>query len=120
MKLFRLRDGAGEEGSLQVALLSSGDIEAERIARIRTALEQKAPKLEAARPPCGRTLLVLESQDLFLSNDVVIDRAIYIACKDFSPLPDHIVCVDSSIGNEAWRSRAVKSGPKWSAAACNV
>jgi hypothetical protein len=52
--LFRLRDGPGEKGSLTLALLFPGDIEAERTARVRTALGEKMPKLEEARQRMAR------------------------------------------------------------------
>ena len=118
--LYRLRDGAGDEGSLVVTLLFPGDIETERIARARTALERKAPKLEAARPRGGATLLVLESRDFVLTNDVVLDQAIYQAAQGFSPTPDHIAVADTSAGEDAWREHAVKVDDRWSAAALDL
>jgi hypothetical protein len=118
--LYRLRDGPGEEGSLSVALLFPGDIEAERTARIRTALDKKVRKLEAARLPGGKTLLVLESQDFVLSNPVVIAQAVHAAAQGLTPMPDEIVCIDVSAGEGGWREYPIKLGDRWSAAALDL
>ena len=118
--LYRLRDGVGEEGSLRVTLLFPGDIETKRASRALTALQRKAPKLEAARPSGGSTLLVLESHDFVLSNDVAIDQAIYRASQGFSPLPEHIAVVDTSADDGAWREHAIKVDDRWSPAALDL
>ena len=118
--IFRLGDGPGEEGSLTVGLLSSGGIEGERTARIGIALDKKIRKLEKARPPGGRTLLVLENWDFMLSNPVVIAQAVHSAAQRLAPLPDEIVCVDTSAGVGAWREYPIKIDYLWSDAALDL
>ncbi len=120
LTLYRLRDGPGEEGSLSVALLFPGDIEAERTARVRTALDKKVRKLEAGRLPGGRTLLVLENQDFVVSNPVVIAQAVYAAAQGLTPMPDEIVCVDLSAAEGTWREYPIKVGDRWSDAALDL
>jgi hypothetical protein len=120
LTLYRLRDGPGEEGSLSVALLFPGGIKAERTARVRTALDKKVRKLETARLPGGRTLLVLENQDFVASNPVVIAQALYAAAQGLTPMPDDIVCIDVSAGEGAWREYSIKLGDQWSNAALDL
>lgn len=109
--------GTREEGSIRVTLLFTGGIESNRVVRVRTSLERKTPKLESAHTAGGATLLVLESRGFVLTNDVVVDQAIYEAAQGFAPLPDLVALVDTPAGDGAWREPGVKLEDLWLAAA---
>ncbi|MGH8996604.1 MAG: hypothetical protein ACRDYB_11320 [Acidimicrobiales bacterium] len=115
--LYRMRCAAEDDGSLYVAFLRPDDLEGQRADRIRKALTDKSAKLEAARQPGGVTLLALESHDYIMSNPVFIARGVYAAARDSSALPDIIVCVETSAGEDHWIPYLIKNLAWWSDAA---
>jgi hypothetical protein len=118
--LYRMRCLPEDDGSLGVAFLRPDDQEQQRVERIGKALEDKTPKLEAARQTGGITLLVLESHDNIMSNPVVIAQGVYAAAQGHSVLPDAIVCVETSAGDDHWIPYVIKNCLWWSEAAQNL
>ena len=120
MTLYRMRCLSEEDGSLHIAFLRVDDLEHQRAERVGKALADKTPKLEAARQPGGVTLLALESHDYIMSNPVLIAQAVYAAAKERRVLPDAIVCVETSAGNDHWMPYFIKNLAWWSDAAENL
>jgi hypothetical protein len=115
--LFRFQCAPEDDGSLNTGLLGSGDREAGRIERVRDAFRDKTPKLEAARVADGITLLVLENRDFIMANPVVIAQAVGAVGSTYSPVPDAIVCVDTTAGEGCWLTYRIKMKDWWSPAA---
>lgn len=83
-------------------------IEDKRIERIRTALENKCPKLAKAKTEANISILLLESKDIALANERVIARALEAAISAAGVhLPDIILLVETDIGTR-WYLRALK------------
>ena len=119
--LYRMRCLPEDDGSLRVAFLRPDDQEQQRVERIGKALGYKTPKLEAARQPGGITLLVLESHDYIMSNPVVIAQGVYVAAQRHAAcLPDAIICVETSAGDDHWIPYVIKSCEWWSDTAQNL
>lgn len=118
--LYRMRCLPEDDDSLHVAFLRSNDLENQRAGRIGKALADKTPKLEAARQPGGVTLLALESHDYIMSNPVLIARGVYTAARECRVLPDAIVCVETSAGEDHWMPYFIKNLAWWSDATQNL
>lgn len=114
--LFRLQCDPRDDGSLMVALLRDSNPEAQRRHRVEGALLSKGPKLEESRLPGGVTLLALENRDFIMANPTVIAQAIYDVCGSFSPVPDAVVCVDTTAGEGHWLAYRVKFLKWWASA----
>jgi hypothetical protein len=111
--LFRMQCSPKDDGSLVVALLRDDDLEGLRLQRVESAIVSKGQKLEDWRQAEGITLLALENQDFVMAYPVVIARAVYDACQSFSPVPDCIVCVDTTAGDGAWLAYRIKMHDWW-------
>ncbi|NOT26100.1 MAG: hypothetical protein HOP16_08350 [Acidobacteria bacterium] len=80
--------------------IDSSDSKQERTERIRTALTRKIPKLvatAAARINC-KSVLILESDDIALSNVFAIAEAFRSALASFEQLPDYVFLVETDGG----------------------
>lgn len=107
LKLYRM-EGFISRGKLQIVHAVS-DIEAGRLERITISLRKKMPKLNAWKRDAGaRTVLVLEENDIQLTNCHVVTSAVleaektlgraademYLVTTSFSPWQVHFVRVD--------------------------
>lgn len=116
--LFRMRCSPEEDGDVRFALMRDSTIEEKRASRIRKALSDKAPKLEAARISNSKTVLVLEMNDYVLSNRWEVSRIFYSVAQSVEvPLPDVVIIVDTSAGEGAWVEYTVNFDDWWSDAA---
>lgn len=101
-RLYRWDESAGVGPRLQLLIGFMGDEEVERlrVVRSRRALEDKLPKLEAARNlhAVKETMLALESSDHQASNAWAIAAAVRSTTQAL-PLPDHIVLVEVGQGH---------------------
>jgi hypothetical protein len=88
------------KGRLSVARFAPPDYEMLRKRRIETALKRKLPKLEEWKKTGARSVLVLESGDIALSNHIVIRDAVEHALTERSDHPDEIWLVDTTIAAE--------------------
>ena len=62
---------------------------------MRTALDAKLPKLHAARSTDGHSVLVLEDQDMQLSNAAVVLDALWAAITGRSDTADDVYLVET-------------------------
>lgn len=84
------------------------DIEKNRLQRIAAALDKKLPKLKAAN---GHRVLILESNDIALSNHVVICEALLALGREREWLPEYIYVVETE--NEPWLICPFKEGDQF-------
>jgi hypothetical protein len=88
--------------------LAEADLPELRAARIRSACEKKFPKLEVWRRDYqARTILVLEDNDIQLTNPQRVFDTLASMKKDFTNQPDEIHLV-SSIGDRSWFVHALR------------
>ena len=97
-----------ERGTLSHGRYAPEDnvLETAREARLRQALDDKCPKLQQCREQGARTVLVLESDDIALTNHVVVGHALASALKERTDVPDEIYFVET--GCEPWSVHAMK------------
>ena len=96
VKFHRLA-GPVKPGSLQVVHIVR-DVESLRRAKVRAALEKKLPKLGEWQEKFGaRTVLVLEQNDIQLTNVHLVTDALLKAEAEFSRIADEVYLVTSTI-----------------------
>ena len=88
---------ASERGTLRHARLAPDDLEAHRADRLREALRRKCPKLQRCKEDGARTVLVLESDDIALTNYVLVSEALAGPLAERDDLPDEIYLVETEI-----------------------
>lgn len=81
-------------------LAGDGDVEPRRLSRIERALHDKFPKLKACAGLGDLTVLILEWNDIVLSNEVVIAEALEAALAKRNFCPDYIFIAGTSIDEE--------------------
>jgi hypothetical protein len=92
--------------------IADADLEPIREARIRTACQKKLPKLEVWRQQEGaRTVLVLEDNDIQLTNPARVFDALAALRQDFNNWPDEIYLV-STISENPWYVHALRVGDR--------
>ncbi len=85
------------------------DLEPDRAARIASAMARKCPKLaRVARRESRRSILVLESNDLPLSNAVVVARAAVQTLTGRDDEPDEVYLVETE--GKPWALWIIKRG----------
>jgi hypothetical protein len=100
VKLYRMA-GLVARGSLQIVHVVP-DIEQGRLERISISLRKKMPKLHAWKRDAGaRTVLVLEENDIQLTNCHVVTNAVLEAEKSLGRAADEIYLVTTSFA--PWR-----------------
>lgn len=88
------------------------DMESSRETRIHAACEKKLPKLEAWRQDAqARTVLVLEDNDIQLTNPQRVFDTLAVLQKDFTNWPDEIYLVSTMIKNP-WYVHALYVGDR--------
>jgi hypothetical protein len=96
VKLYRLA-GLVKPGSLQVVHVVR-DVESLRQARMRAALEKKLPKLSKWKEKfSARTVLVLEQNDIQLTNVHLVTDALLTAETQLTGIADEVYLVTSTI-----------------------
>jgi hypothetical protein len=96
------------DGELWITLLAPNNLQAKRKERISKAFEQKCHKLCKARDDNRISVLLLEYDDIFLGNDLVIAKAIIEVLPSRNDVPDEIYLVDTCITR--WSVSVVKEG----------
>jgi hypothetical protein len=95
VKLYRLQSRIFK-GKLNVVHVVS-DVENHRLKRVTIALEKKMPKLAVWKKDAGaRTVLVLEENDIQLTNHEVVTKAVLKAEKTLGRAADEIYVVSTS------------------------
>lgn len=85
----------GAPGSLHVARVAPDDLAGPRLERLRRALKEKCPKLDRCKAAGARTVLVLESTDLSLSNSVDIRETLVSVLAERDDAPDEVYLVET-------------------------
>lgn len=94
------------DGVLLPMRFAPEDVEKQRPARLRKALEDKCPKLQRCKEEGARTVLVLEDHDISLSNHVLIAGGLAGLLEECANLPDEIYLVETAV--RTWAVRALK------------
>jgi hypothetical protein len=98
--------GGGDDpfcGRFAMKYVATGDRESARLVRLQKACEDKFPKLAAwKRGDAARTVLVLEANDISLTNDQLVADAISLAEAIVSNPPDEIFLVSTHIADSWW------------------
>lgn len=94
------------DGVLLPSRFAPEDVERQRVDRLRTALDRKCPKLHRCKEEGARTVLVLEDNDIALSNHVLIEEGLAGLLEERADLPDEIYLVESSV--KTWGVRIIK------------
>ena len=94
------------DGVLLAARIAPDDVEAQHVEHLRTALDRKCPTLHECKDEGARTVLVLEDNNIALSNHVQIEDSLSGLFKERNDLPDEIYFVESSINT--WSVRIIK------------
>jgi hypothetical protein len=83
--------------------VAPADLEQQRVARLKTACERKSPKLAKWKLDSGaRTVLVLEEDDLFLTNHFRVADALVPAEATTPDAPDEVFMVSTCIDQTWW------------------
>ena len=97
-----------EPGILRSARYAPNDeeLEASRADRLRQALRRKCPKLMRCKEDGARTVLVLESDDLALTNHVLVGEPLVRLLAECAGLPDEIYLVETDL--DPWTVHCMK------------
>ena len=77
-------------------------LEDSRVVRLRKALGDKCPKLLACKVRGARTVLVLENDDIALSDHLSIREALERAAEDRDDLADEVYLVNTGVDDNCW------------------
>jgi hypothetical protein len=92
----------------------SGDLEQARTARLQKACEAKFPKLAKWKRDAGaRTVLVLEENDISLTNHQRVADALGPAEATMADTPDEIFLVSTHIANTWWVTCLRRAGKSY-------
>jgi hypothetical protein len=88
-------------GRLFLSRFAPKDRENLRITRIRRALNTKCPKLSQCKEEGARTVLILENNDIALTNHIIIGDSVRVLLKERDDVPDEIFLVDTCVDDWA-------------------
>ena len=86
------------QGRIDLIRSAPADIEERRAERLGRALRDKGPKLAAWKRQGARSVLVLEDNDIALSNHILIRQALALAAVR-TALPDEVFLVCTTTDN---------------------
>ena len=97
-----------KRGTLQAARLDLAEDErkARRANRLREALNRKCPKLQRCKEDGARTVLSLESDDISLTNHVLVGERLAALLSKRADLPNEIYLVETEL--DSWTVRCMK------------
>lgn len=97
-----------EPGTLRSARYAPNDeeLEASRADRLQQALRRKCPKLKRCKEDGARTVLVLESDDLALTNHVLVGEPLVRLLAECADLPDEVYLVETDL--DPWTVHCMK------------
>jgi hypothetical protein len=84
-------------GQLKVARYAPEELEKRRDKRLQLAVDSKLPKLNAWKAMGAATILVLENDDIALTNVGLVSEVLSRAIRDGSAMPDRVYQVDTCI-----------------------
>jgi hypothetical protein len=112
VSLHRSETG-GFAGKLVVAFNAPRDLEEERLACVCTAYERKSPKLAAWKRERGaHTILILEENDVFITNQELVADAVEQAERCVPDKPDEVWLVSTAI-NKSWHIWWLRLGKRY-------
>ena len=90
---------ASKRGTLRCGRYAPGDeeLKARRAERLREALRRKCPKLQRCGEDGARTVLVLESNDIALTNHDLVGECLAVLLPERTDLPDEIYLVETEV-----------------------
>ena len=90
---------ASERGILRHGRFAPDDkeLEALHVDRLRTSLCRKCPKLQCCKKDGARTVLVLESDDIALTNHVLVGQCLANVLPERTDVPDEIYLVETEM-----------------------
>ena len=94
------------DGVLTAARITPDEVEALRADRLRRALCRKCPKLQRCKGEGARSVLVLEDNDIALTNHVLVGDQLARLLEERADVPDEIYLV--ATGLEEWEVRPMK------------
>ena len=86
--------------------LDDKELEARLAERLLEALHRKCPKLQRCKEDGARTVLVLESDDIALTDHVLVGECLAALLPEYPDLPDEIYLVETEV--ESWPVRCMK------------
>ena len=97
-----------KRGALRLARLGldNEELEARRADRLQEALRRKCSKLQRCKEEGARTILVLESDDIALTNHVLVGECLAALLPERTDLPDEIYLVETEV--KSWTVRCMK------------
>lgn len=95
-------DNAKHDGRLFVQRTVGDDIEARRRSRIAVALDRKLGKLAACALAGDCTVLILEYDDIALSHQVLIARALQHELSERTNVPEQIILAETGVDERQW------------------
>jgi hypothetical protein len=102
VSLHRCETG-GFPGRFSIRHIQTGDPEEDRLSRVQEACERKFPKLAAWKRDQGaRTVLILEENDIQLTNAQRVADAVLQVEQTIPHKPDEIYLVSSAVENPWW------------------
>lgn len=99
------------DGMLFVQRWAPSTVEELRRARIGKAFDDKFPKLAECKEQGAVSILVLESDDIALTNHALVAAAIEAEIADYSNSPDEILFVNTTIESQ-WTVWSLQRGEK--------
>ena len=97
-----------KRGTLRCGRYALGDeeLKARRVERLREALRCKCPKLQGCKEEGARTVLVLESDDIALTDHVLVGECLAVLLPERTDLPDEIYLVETEV--KSWTVHCMK------------
>ena len=96
------------DGSLRAFRFEPKNMEQLRRDRLRQALCDKCPKLQCCKEEGARTVLVLESDDIALTNAGAVGEQLMPLLECRTDLPDEIYLVETDAGRDLWNVHSMK------------
>ncbi len=101
IRLYRFENISRQKGGVRIVHFVAGDAKQQRRERLRRACEKKFPKLYAWKQKCNaRTILVLEANDIQLTNQALVAEAYLPLALDRTDRPDETYLIFSC--TEPW------------------
>lgn len=90
-------------GLFRTKTVAPADLERQRAGRLKTAIGRKSPKLAKWKQDLGaQTVLVLEEDDLWLTNHFLVDEALGQAEATTPDAPDEVFMVSTGLDQTWW------------------
>ncbi len=90
-------------GLFRTKTVAPADLDRQRAGRLKTASGRKSPKLAIWKQDSGaRTVLVLEEDDLWLTNHFLVDHALGQAEANTPDAPDEVFMVSTGLDQTWW------------------